>query len=284
MAVDLMIVGAPKSGTTALLAYLGQHPGIQPQLQPEMTWFADDRLHAAPFPDALYFGGDQRDGRLRLGKSAGLMYREKTVSRLRQLNPDVEAIVILREPVARMYSAFWFARQRGRETRDAFEHALDPAGQEEFRELEGSLYSTYVRLLFDHLGRDSVHVIVFEELVEDPRRALEPLLGRLQLDPAGLGAALPRENSGQAARSQRLAQVRRSDRMAQTARRVLPSSLRGRVRRVYRRVNESDARPPAIDPGLEADLRARLEGPNRELEELLGRRIEAWTPISRTPP
>ncbi len=276
MSVDLMIVGAAKSGTSSLLSYLGRHPQIQPQNQLEMTWFSDPELHARPFPTDVYFGAGPPDGRLRLGKAAGLMYREETIARLHALNPAVQAIAILREPVARAHSAFWFARQRGREHRDRFEDAVHSAGEGEYFEVLGSHYAPYVELLHDILGRASVHVVILEEFVVEPRRALSSLAATCDLDPGGFGEHVPRENSGGALRSPRLVRARRSTGFAGLARRAFGPVARRTLRQAYRRVNERGGSAPPMDPGIEAELRAYFDEPNRRLEELLGRPIDAW--------
>ena len=45
---ELFVCGAQKSGTTALAAYLRQHPGIQ---RPKKLHFFDDEMQPRPEPD-----------------------------------------------------------------------------------------------------------------------------------------------------------------------------------------------------------------------------------------
>ncbi|CAN5264640.1 sulfotransferase [soil metagenome] len=281
MAVDLLIVGAAKCGTSSLLAYLGQHPGIQPQRQLEMTWFGDPDLNARPFPDELYFGDSPRDGALRLGKLAGLMYHPDAIARLHDLSPKVNAVAILCDPVSRAYSAFCFARRRGVEPLSRFEEAIAARGQgdwwsDRFRYLEGGTYSTYIQDLYDGLGRDSVHVVIFEEFLANPKAAVGPALASVGLAPEPLGDEVPRENAARSARSGHLARARRSGGAVAAARHLIPAPARDALRRQYRKLNESDSAPPPMDAGTERDLRAHFEEPNRELEQIIGRPIEAW--------
>ena len=124
-ALDLMIAGAQKSGTSSLLSWLGTHPRILAQKRPEMTWFTDDDGPAGGFSDEFYF--DANPGNcLRLGKLAGLMYSDQGLDRLVAHSPEVATIVVLRDPVERAYASFWFARRRGREALDDFEQAVEP--------------------------------------------------------------------------------------------------------------------------------------------------------------
>jgi Sulfotransferase family len=282
MPVDVMIVGAAKCGTTSLLAYLGRHPGVQAPDHLEMTWFSDPALYAEPFPDDLYFPGGPPAGRLRLGKLAGLMYREGDVDRLHALNDRVHAVVILRDPVARAYSSYWFARRRGRETREDFLAVVrDAAGdgtapRPDDHYLQGGLYAEPVERLQHRLGADRVHTVVFEEFVADPAAALGSVVERLGLDAGALPAEVPHENRAREARSPALARARRSRQVVAVARRALPPGARDMLRRHYRRVNENEVRVPPIDPVAERELRAFFAGPNRRLEAVLGRTIDAW--------
>lgn len=283
MAVDLMIVGSQKSGTTSLLDYLGRHPGISTQIRREMTWFVEPDQHVLPFPERFYFGDGDWDGQLRLGKLAGLMYHPEAVARLHEHNPRVQAIAILRDPVARAYSAFWFARQRGREPLESFEEAIaaerNPSEDERtagYSYLEWSRYASYVEHLQQTLGRDSVHVVILEEFLRDPKSRVLAVTGRVGLDPAALGAEVPAENTARRARSDRVARFRRRSRAAHAAKRLLPRSARESLRRQYRRLNEVDLRPPPMAPTTDRALRDLFAQPNRELEALLGRPIEMW--------
>jgi hypothetical protein len=284
--VDVMIVGSQKSGTSSLLAYLGAHPGILPQQRREMTWFTDADLAAHPFPHAFYF--DDGPGQLRLGKLSGLMYDTTAVTRLVENNPDVIAVAVLREPVARAYASYWFARRRGRESQPSFEEAIEAGlarigGETGWEDsgcpyLDWSCYAPHLERLRRQVGSESLHVLVLEDLVRDPRVEVAPLLRRLGLDADGLDAAVPWENSAGAARSTVLARARRRGGRISVAKRVLSPSLREALRRHYRRFNETEVSLPPIDPVTRERLRTVFEGPNRRLEDLLGTTLAAWRP------
>ncbi|HEX2699660.1 MAG TPA: sulfotransferase [Acidimicrobiales bacterium] len=284
MPVDLMIVGSQKSGTTSLLAYLARHPAITAQIRPEMTWFSDADLAGRPFPTDFYFGADVGDGRLRLGKLAGLMYHAEAVRRLREHNPTVRTIAILREPVGRAYSSYWHARRRGHEPIETFEDAIhasadrfgDARNVERWDYLGWSSYAPYIERLQETFGADAVHVAIFEEFAADPATTVVPLLASCGLDGAGLGRDMPSENSGGRARSKVLSRLSTHPAVKDVTRRLLPMSIRAAFRRQYRRVNEVGFRPPPIGAGVERELRIYFEEPNARLEALIGRPIQAW--------
>lgn len=279
MPVDIMIVGAQKSGTTSLLSYLGSHPAIEPQLQREMTWFTD--TDARPFPEALYFGPADPAG-LRLGKLAGLMYQPEAIARLAAHNPRVEVVAILRDPVDRAYSSFWHMRGRGHEhTVSNFEQAIARATERPAdgataatSYLEWSNYEHSVRALQDRFG-DAFAVLIFEEFISDSVGVTLPLMQRWSLDASVLRPEVSRQNPSGSARSRLAARLRRT-RAARLATRVLPSASRTALRQRYVAANLTASEPPPMDADTERALRDMFREPNRRLEELLGRPIDVW--------
>ncbi len=291
--LDLMIAGAQKSGTSSLLAWLGTHPQILAQRQPEMTWFTDPGVSAGPFPDDFYFDAMPPGQCLRLGKLAGLMYSDEGAGRLRAHSPGALTIAVLRDPVERAYASFWFARRRGREPVGDFDQAVEAGldrvdGDEDWQEsgcrhLDWGCYAPHVQRLYDRLGQGSVHVVIFEDLISDGPRAIAPALDRCGLDVDGLQGWLPRENSGGAARSVALTRARRNSSLAGVARRMLPLATRGVLLSGYRRMNERSGASPPMSLATRKRLETVYAGPNRRLEAVLGRSVEAWGPTDSPP-
>ena len=276
--LDLVVAGAQKAGTSSLLRYLARHPRVTAQRQPELNHFVNP-AEASTFTDVShhYFGPAPVGDTLVVGKLAGLMYEPEGLARLRREQPRARAVVVLREPVARAYSAYLHARARGREPLDSFEEALD-ADPARFGDdwnsrricayLDRSLYARHLRVVFEHLGRDAVDVVFLEELTADPRAVAGHLLSRWGLDAGDLPAQLPRENVARTARSPALASARRGQ-MGRALRRVLPQAARDRLRLTYRTLNELPTGSPGLPPDVERRLRLRLDPANAELAELL---------------
>lgn len=283
--VDVMIVGAGRSGTSSLLRQLGQHPGLRAQTTPEITWFSDPQ-DVEPDPDTLsnaYWGVPADDLALRVGKAAGLMYEPPGLARLRATSPDAQLAVILREPVERTRSAYWYGRAKGLEPLDSFAEAVwadpgrfdgSPTGRE-LAYLDWSRYAHYLSALLDEFGRERVHVIFLEEFVADPRAAVGGLMEAVSRDPALLPETPRKDNAAIRARHPELAKARRRQ---SGVRRLIPARARRAVRSAYRRTNEAPTTLPPIEPRLERDLQAHFQEPNDELAQLLGRPLPAsWS-------
>jgi hypothetical protein len=291
--VDIMIVGAHKAGTSTLLRYLGAHPGVCAQVRPEMTYFMDPRLHhqdLATYRDR-YFGVLRRPSDLDLvyvGKLALLMYDQHGLERLGRHNPDVQTVAILRDPVRRAYSDFWFARLKGREPLALFEEALrgnrarfgaDHNGARRCEYLDHSLYAKHVERLYELFGRNQVHVFILEEFHRDSAATVQPLLRHFDLDPALLPDLAKTANAARRPRSLRLARLPRSQNSAALAvKRMLPRAARDAILHRVRRFNEVPWSPPPMNAATEDELRAYFAGPNHDLERLLGRDLSSLWP------
>jgi hypothetical protein len=199
---DFLIVGAPKSGTTAAAAALAGHPEIflSPLKEPKF-------LSAGAVPQPLEGPGDALIDSLRvrdepsyrrLFRRAGdaravgeasvdtLYYHRRTVPRIRRLLGSPRILVFLRNPVERAFSAWKQLVRDGRETA-SFEDGVDreARGDAERREFMWSYlgvgrYAEQVAAFTDAFP--AVHVVLHDELRDDPPRELARITEFLGVD------------------------------------------------------------------------------------------------------
>lgn len=104
---DFLIIGAQKAGTSALHYYLSQHPqvvGSDPKevhffenriVDINLQWYRNHFKSLNPFSKKLYFEA-----------SPNYLYHETAAINISRVYPSVKLVVVLREPVARAYSAW----------------------------------------------------------------------------------------------------------------------------------------------------------------------------------
>lgn len=127
-----MLIGAQKSGTSSMFAYLKQHAQIVPPVYKEPYYF--DRYYerglgwyGCNFPalSAIERKNDRTGTpHLTFEATATYVFDAKAPERIAA---DVETrkfILLLRNPIDRAISAYWHARRMGRETR-SLDEALD---------------------------------------------------------------------------------------------------------------------------------------------------------------
>lgn len=138
---DYMIIGAQKGGTTALFAYLNQHPKCVKQMNEihfydrhyvnGMKWY---RQQFPKKPTPQHIVGD---------KDPDYMLHPTIAERVHNDFPGVKLIVVLRNPVDRAYSQFWYNKRRNVEPLATFEEALAQEPTLTLGEMEKQLADPY---------------------------------------------------------------------------------------------------------------------------------------------
>jgi len=268
---DFLIIGAPRSGTTTLAAYLDADPNVFVAPQKELLFF--DRHFAKGV--AWYRAQFAAAGDTKFAGEAtpSYMYDDEAVRRMTEVVPDARLIVILREPVSRAYSSYWFRVGLGRESR-TFEEAVEDElrGRPSRRPFpEGLAASTYLPALervAARYPRTALHVMLLEDLKNDPGAALQALRDFLGLE----GPAPPLDRSANAPYRLRVPRLRRAMLRRQAWRR-LPFGLAERIDR-WNRV--PFAYPP-IDPQVRDRLVRHFAPHNVALAAWLGRDLSEWS-------
>src|SRR5712691_4850030 len=183
---NFFIVGAPKCGTSALFAYLNQHPQVFMAHLKELHFFGTDvRYPARPTLDQYLLHFAKAREELRVGEaSTSYLFSQSAAQEIRAFNPAARIVIMLRNPVDMMYSLhsemlYWL-----NEDIEDFEAALEA----EEKRKQGLLwprrvhiidylyyrnvarFTAQVRRYFEVFGRDAVRVIIHDDLKADPSR------------------------------------------------------------------------------------------------------------------
>jgi hypothetical protein len=244
---DFLVVGAQKAGTTALYAYLREHPGITGPSWKEVSFF--DRHYARG--EAWYRGNFPNSLRARglVGEaSPSYLFHPLAPERAAALVPEAKLIALVRNPVDRAYSHYQHEVALGREPL-SFEDALAAEderlrGEEErlradpayfshawwnYTYRSRGLYADQLERWLAAFPREQLLILPSEDLGSNPDAAYARVLEFLGASPHRLGS----------------------------------------YPRVFERQYES------MEPATRARLAAEFDDPNRRLYELLGRNL-AW--------
>jgi hypothetical protein len=291
---NLFIIGAMKAGTSSLHEYLHQHPEIFMARFKEPQFFAPHTTRTGyrwgqgnPYPEP------GADWYLRLFAGAGdVKYAgESSVSytarpwvtgcekRIWEFNPEARLIYILRDPIERTLSHYWYFVADGREDCDML-----TAVRRKPDYVARSYYAMQLRPYLETFGRDRVYLMTLEELDADPQETFRRLFTWLGVDPDFPVAADTRFNVGPTT----LRQTRRYRVPVDTFLKgwywaklqgFVPRSVPGLLERfTYRLVSRRDADPgPAV-----RYLRPLLQRYTQELTELVGREFPEWETLHAT--
>lgn len=200
---NFVIIGAAKSGTTALYHYLRQHPDIYMSPQKETNFFAfegqkvdfrgpgDEGISQSSITD---LGSYQEQFSGVLGETAvgeaspWYLYLPGTAENMRRHIPEAKLIAILRNPVDRAFSSYLHLRREGQEQL-SFEEGL---AAEEKRIAQGweplwhykraGFYAPQIKQFFELFEREQICFYLYEEFSEDPGAVLRDIYRFLGVD------------------------------------------------------------------------------------------------------
>ena len=188
---DLFIVGAARAGTMSLWRYLGQHPEIYmaPVKEPNFFSQVEAELGGSILDEGAYLRLFARaaGARVRGEASVSYLWHKEAPGRIKGVSPGAKILISLREPVDRAYSVYWHRVRNGLERR-SFVAAIE---EELIRERtgaparyvgRGSMYAENVRRYLRTFP-GAVHVLFFEELVEDVRSEVRKTFEFVGVDP-----------------------------------------------------------------------------------------------------
>jgi hypothetical protein len=296
---DFFIVGAFKSGTTALYEYLRKHPQVFMPFHKEPLFFGDDltrrygRMTRDQYLDLFRDARpDQRVGEA----SAWYLYSKSAAREIAAASPDARIIVMLRNPVDVMYAQHSQLLFNVEEDIVDFAAALDaepdrrrgqrlppgPLRVENLYYRESVRFAEQLRRYLDVFGSERVHVIVFDDFRDDTPAAYRGVLEFLRLDTT-FSPDFQVRNPNKQVRFKTLQRLVYQP--PGPLLRVVPVLRRfplvHRVREGVLRMNSAARRRPAMDPGLRRRLLDEMAPEIEELGRLIGRDLSAW--LERTP-
>ncbi len=128
---NLFIVGAPKSGTTALASYLGAHPEVFVAGK-ELSYFGSDLVFRTTKGGRWRIGYDtylewfarHGEARYRTDRSVFYLFSSRAAAEIHDYDPGSRVIALLRNPVDQMHSQHSEMLFQGDEDIASFEGAL----------------------------------------------------------------------------------------------------------------------------------------------------------------
>ena len=278
---DLVIVGVPKAGTGSLFAYLAQHPDICASDEKETGYcnHYNPRRDAGPPPPLETYAQHFAHGsgeRYAMEATPTYSYGGRpVVDALRAVLGSPKIVMILRDPVDRLWSAYTFQRSLGTLAGiGSFEQYLDVL-QERRRDADAlvprdglsglyiGFYADYLGDWFEEFGAD-LRVVFTEDLRRDPRSVVTGLCEWLGIDTGIVGGfAVDARNVTRHPRSTRLAQAANVVRRSGHRLDFPPKALRRRLRQAYLRVNSGGELAERFEP----ELRRRVQEIYRDSNE-----------------
>lgn len=252
-----LVIGAARSGTTAIARGLEQHPDVfltEPK-EPHFFAFAGSPVgFSGPGDDSSInrVAVTEADRYARLYDRAGvaqalgegsvssLYYHDRAIPNIRTYAPDAKLIAILRNPIERAWSSYMYMVSKGNETAGSFDEALadEPRRIKEnwhhiWHYTRMGFYCDQVAAFREAFGPDQFRVYLYEDLRNAPEQLYRELFGWLGVDASFCPSRSEVNASGQPKSrvlNQAIRSVSRLPLMKAAVKGMIPAAVRERVR------------------------------------------------------
>ena len=236
------MIGAGRSGTTSLCAYLKDHSEVCFSFIKEVPYFSLEDHYARGEDHFHSFFRKCNNAPVIATSDTYLLMDREAPSRIRAYNPDMKIVVMLRDPVARAYSSYTYSVNFGHHEAyasflDSMEAEKDIASEPDIvrrnnlGHFYGSLYHRHLSHWLKYFPREQILLLRTGDLDKQPEafgRALHSFLG-LQRQEGEIG----RINVASGARNRKLERVfmDREHGLRKGMRRLMPRGLKNLIMR-----------------------------------------------------
>lgn len=181
MLPNFLIIGAMKSGTTSLHAYLSHHPQIFMSREKELRYFVDGgNWDLGPAWYESQFAGST--GAVAIGEASPLYSKfplhPRAPARIRDLIPDVRLIYLLRHPIERIRSHYQHSMFAGR-AKGQIEEVIFKSPDYVLT----SLYAFQIEQYLEFFSLEQILLITSEDLKRKREETLRRMFRFLDVDP-----------------------------------------------------------------------------------------------------
>ena len=312
---NFIVIGAAKSGTTALYQNLRQHPEIYVSPVKEPRFFAfepgdlqfggpgDAELHRSTVVDLADYQALFQEARseLAVGEASPVyLCAPKAAARMQALVPQAKLIAILRHPVERAYSHYLHLIRDGVEPLTDFAQALAAEAarihdnwEYRWRYKELGFYRAQVARYFEHFEPQQVKIYLYEEFDTQPQRVLQDIYRFLGVSESFVADTSVRYNASGVPRNKLMhAMLSKLQKATQATFDHVPqaqedrgggrgsnmgkSPLVEKARRIGIGLKNRNLVKPQLAPEVRAQLLADYREDIRALQDLLGRDLSHW--------
>lgn len=190
MKVNHIIIGAGRSGTTSLVAYLKQHAEINFSSIKEVTYFSvDDHYNRGQDYLHSFF---KENKTINATSDTYLLISKEAPKRIAEYNSEMKIAVILREPSARTFSNYNFSVNHGYistnvsllESQKKEDNFLkeDIVKQNNHCNFYGSLYHQHLSYWLQFFKREQLFICTTDELKNNPQQLMDKYFSFLGID------------------------------------------------------------------------------------------------------
>jgi len=273
---NVIVIGAPKCGTTSLHRYLGEHPEIFMSKEKELSFFVEEfnwskgiDWYKAHFDSRYSVNGESTTLYSHYPKFKGIP------ARMSQWIPDAKLIYILRDPIQRMISHYMQIFKGDIENRSFVDTMTGPDRNQDI--LDTSKYFMQLEQYFPFYIKSRILIITLEELIAHKIDTLKKVFRFLNVDDTFTS---PKFSSIHNSSSKLRKKTRVGRKLSQTSLmkkiHALPVHRRWYLEHLLYYLFSGRIRRPQLTDGLRHELTNMLRDDINTLREFTGRDFNTW--------
>ncbi|MBV1903153.1 MAG: sulfotransferase [Marinosulfonomonas sp.] len=293
---EFLVIGAARSGTTALHSYLRQHPQVFMPARKEPNFFSfEGEVLNCQGPGADYINNSITDletyrdifsavpRSVTCGEASPLyLFAPKSAERIKHHIPKARLVVLLRNPIEQAYSHFLYATKQSVEPEPDFVNALN---LEEKRLSEGwqpmfgysrfPRYSEQLARFFEHFPKEQIFIRTYEDFQDEPERLLQQVFEFIGVDPMFTPDMSNKPNAGGVPKNKAFQDfLMKSNPISRAIGYIVPQGARLAIRDRMSAMNMQ--KKEGMSAEARSILKDRLSDDIRALEKLIDRDLSAW--------
>jgi len=244
--------------------------------------YLDDKEHKYYLTEKQYIKQFQHgDGFKAVGEaSPSYLYSIEAPKRIREFNPQMRLIAVLRNPVDRAYSNFLHNLRRGTEPVNDFTKAIQLEGERikegwdfSYHYVSKGYYGEQLRRYYDVFDKAQLKVILLNDLRKNPAETIRQLFDFLKVDDNFLPDLSARHNTSGIAKNKVIGQwlnvLQRSSKINRIIKVLIPYKLREKLKKsFYTQLPMTDAARKTLDAIFQEDV--------IQLQTLINRDLSDW--------
>lgn len=184
---NFLIVGAQKCGTTTLYDVLKEHPEVNMSTMKEINFFTFEKKYGKGISYySTFFEKKSTKQKVSGEASPGYMNYPGIAKRIYDDLGPIKIVMVLRDPIKRAYSQYWDNRRHLSEYLSE-EGIIDRYLTSEYNNnskgyFSRGVYIKYIEEYLQYFDRRNLHVMLFEDLIQNPKPELKKLYTFLGID------------------------------------------------------------------------------------------------------
>lgn len=178
MKLDFIVIGCSRSGTTWIHDNIIHHPEIYlPNEINEPHFFSKYYHKGFEYYQDMFkpLKGEKAVGEI----TPDYIYSKEAARRIKTFNPNIKLIVVVRNPVDRLYSMYWILRGK---YKDQNQFSFEEKIKRDPQLITQGFFIDHIENYLEHFNRDQIFVLLFDEIKSNPTSFLKKIYSFIGVD------------------------------------------------------------------------------------------------------